>query len=79
MNPALKGHIVARLERVGDTTKAIFSDVFFSKQTIVANALDNVQARLYVDSRCISARKPLLESGTLGPKGHVQVILPFKT
>jgi hypothetical protein len=22
---------------------------------------------------------PLLESGTLGPKGHVQVIIPYKT
>jgi hypothetical protein len=27
----------------------------------------------------VSARTALLDSGTLGPKGHVQVILPFKT
>jgi len=41
--------------------------------------LDNVHARRYVDQRCVSNRIPLLESGTLGPKGHVQVIIPFKT
>jgi len=29
--------------------------------------------------RCVSAKIPLLESGTLGPKGHVQVILPYLT
>ena len=45
----------------------------------MVNALDNVQARRYMDMRCVSARVPLLESGTLGPKGHVQVILPHKT
>jgi len=27
----------------------------------------------------VSAKIPLLESGTLGPKGHVQCIIPFKT
>jgi ubiquitin-activating enzyme E1-like protein 2 len=38
-----------------------------------------VEARRYMDSRCVSNQKPLLESGTLGPKGHVQVILPHLT
>ena len=46
---------------------------------MVVNALDNVAARLYVDSRCVANQRPLLESGTLGTKGHVQVILPFLT
>ena len=36
-------------------------------------------ARRYVDKRCVNAHTPLLESGTLGPKGHVQCILPFLT
>ena len=34
---------------------------------------------LYMDRRCVYYRKPLLESGTLGTKGNVQVILPFLT
>lgn len=29
--------------------------------------------------RCVSTKIPLLESGTLGSKGHVQVIIPDKT
>ena len=45
----------------------------------MANALDNVRARQYVDKRCVENKIPLFESGTLGPKGHVQVIVPFKT
>jgi hypothetical protein len=32
-----------------------------------------VNARLYTDGRAIFYRKPLLESGTLGPKGNTQV------
>jgi hypothetical protein len=39
----------------------------------VVNALDNVNARLYVDQRCVYFGKPLLESGTLGPKCNTQV------
>lgn len=45
----------------------------------VCNALDNVQARLYVDQRCIYYQKSLLESGTLGAKGNVQLVVPRLT
>lgn len=34
---------------------------------------------LYMDRRCVYYRKPLLESGTLGTKGNVQVVLPNAT
>lgn len=30
-----------------------------------------------MDRRCVYYRKPLLESGTLGTKGNVQVVIPF--
>jgi len=79
MNSQLKGHITPLLERVSDATKEIFSNQFFSSLTIVANALDNVAARRYVDQRCVENKIPLFESGTLGPKGHVQVIIPYLT
>ena len=39
----------------------------------VCTALDNVEARLYMDQRCLFYRKPMLESGTLGTKGNTQV------
>mmetsp|Transcript_10452 Transcript_10452/g.10509 ORF Transcript_10452/g.10509 Transcript_10452/m.10509 type:complete len:85 (-) Transcript_10452:327-581(-) len=79
MNPDLAGHINARLDKIHDGTSDIYSEEFFKNQTIVTNALDNVQARLYIDQKCVSARVPLIDSGTLGPKGHVQMIIPFKT
>ena len=30
-------------------------------------------------SRCVTNQRPLLESGTMGAKGHVQVIVPMLT
>ena len=71
MNPELKGNVVARLDKVHEGTSHIFTNKFFEDLTLVTNALDNGQARKYVDLRCVSAKTPLLESGTLGPKGHV--------
>ena len=67
------------MDKVYEQSENIFTDSFFEKLSVVANALDNVQARRYVDRRCVKAKTPLLESGTLGPKGHVQCIIPFIT
>lgn len=38
-----------------------------------------LSAGMYMDRRCVYYRKPLLESGTLGTKGNVQVVIPFLT
>ena len=75
MNPELKGHITAYQDRVGAETEHIFNEKFWSNLDVVTNALDNVDARRYVDRRCVYFRKPLLESGTLGTKGNSQVYL----
>ena len=40
---------------------------------LVVNALDNVAARRFMDDRCVANQRALLESGTMGAKGHVQV------
>ncbi|KAI9830618.1 MAG: hypothetical protein M1819_005428 [Sarea resinae] len=79
MNPDLKGKIVALKDRVGQDTEHIFNEEFWEELDGVTNALDNVDARTYVDRRCVFFRKPLLESGTLGTKGNTQVILPNLT
>ncbi|KAK7538479.1 ubiquitin-activating enzyme E1 [Phyllosticta citribraziliensis] len=76
MNPDLKGHIVTLRERVGADTEHIFNEDFWNNLDGVTNALDNVEARTYVDRRCVFFRKPLLDSGTLGTKGNTQVVLP---
>lgn len=72
-------NIEAQLNRVGPETEDIFDDDFWESLSGVCNALDNVQARLYVDQRCIYYQKSLLESGTLGAKGNVQVVVPRLT
>ena len=60
-------------------TEDLFDDTFYDNMTFVTNALDNVQARNYVDGRIVAARKPLLESGTQGTKCNSIVILPDLT
>lgn len=79
MNTDLKGKIVVLKDRVGQDTEHIFNEKFWEELDGVTNALDNVDARTYVDRRCVFFRKPLLESGTLGTKGNTQVILPSLT
>jgi ubiquitin-activating enzyme E1 len=79
MNPELKGKIESIKDRVGPDTEDIFNEQFWGELDCVTNALDNVDARQYVDRRCVFFRKPLLESGTLGTKGNTQVVIPFKT
>ncbi|KAG6986410.1 hypothetical protein G7Y79_00097g101340 [Physcia stellaris] len=59
--------------------RAHLHEDFWESLDGVTNALDNVDARQYVDRRCVFFRKPLLDSGTLGTKGNVQVVLPFLT
>jgi len=57
----------------------IFTDEFMESLTVVCNALDNVEARRYMDVRCVKYGKPLLESGTLGTRGNTQIVVPFLT
>ncbi|KAF6780064.1 hypothetical protein AHF37_00432 [Paragonimus kellicotti] len=77
MNPEL--NIDAHENRVGPETENVYDDSFFEGLDGVANALDNIEARTYMDRRCVYYRKPLLESGTLGTKGNVQVVIPYLT
>lgn len=72
-------NIEALAERVGADTEQIFNDEFFGHLNGVANALDNVDARRYMDRRCVYYRLPLLESGTMGTKGNTQVVYPHLT
>lgn len=79
MNPDLKGRIVTLRDRVGPDTEHVYNELFWEGLDGVTNALDNVDARQYVDRRCVFFRKPLVDSGTLGTKGNIQVVLPFLT
>lgn len=59
--------------QLGIETETFFDEDFWESLDCVVNALDNVEARLYVDSKCVDFARPLLESGTLGTKGNTQV------
>lgn len=77
INPHLK--IEALQNRVSPDTENVFDDSFWDNLDVILNALDNVNARLYVDSRCVYFQKPLLESGTLGTKCNTQMVIPHLT
>ncbi|KAI9502120.1 hypothetical protein BX070DRAFT_239725 [Coemansia spiralis] len=47
---------------------------WFSQFDLVFNALDNLDARRHVNSMCLAAHVPLIESGTAGYLGQVTVI-----
>lgn len=128
INPDLQ--VEAHLNKVCPATESIYSDTFYSHSNVVITALDNVEARRYVDrsvfsqlvwkslpqsaltaswglmlmsspmnltlktrgclvmkftcvdvcsSRCVSNQRPLLDSGTMGTKGHTEIIVPNLT
>jgi len=77
MNPSFQ---VESLELfVGPKTESHFNDAFWTGLDGVCNALDNMEARFYVDNQCVKYEKSLLESGTMGPSGNVDTVVPFKT
>ncbi|KAL6657251.1 hypothetical protein ACP70R_005031 [Stipagrostis hirtigluma subsp. patula] len=77
INPSL--HIDALQNRACPDTENVFHDIFWEGLDVVINALDNVNARMYMDMRCLYFQKPLLESGTLGAKCNTQMVIPHLT
>lgn len=77
MNPNFA--VEAIKQRVAQNTENVFTDTFWDQLSFVVNAVDNIQAREYVDQKCVFHEKKLLDSGTLGTKCNSQVILPGAT
>lgn len=55
-------------------TNSDYGVSFFKKFTLVLNALDNRAARNHVNRMCLAAEVPLIESGTAGYEGQVELI-----
>lgn len=68
-NPRVK--IVAHHGNIKDKE---FNVSWFRGYNVVFNALDNLDARRHVNKMCLAADIPLVESGTTGFNGQVQVI-----
>ncbi|CAN9512024.1 unnamed protein product [Ophioblennius macclurei] len=77
MNPKMK--ITAHQNRLDPDSEGVYDYNFFMGLNGVAAALDNVEARVYLDGRCVQHRKSLLEGGTLGSKGHTLAVVPHLT
>ena len=77
INPEMK--ITAYELKVAPETEVIFNDDFYDTIDMICTALDNMEARLYMDQRCLFYQKPMLESGTQGTKGNTQVVVPKVT
>lgn len=77
MNPDV--NVKSYIARVGSESENEFNDDFFESLSGVCTALDNVEARLYMDQRCLFYGLPMFESGTLGTKGNTQIVVPHKT
>ena len=72
-------NIVAHKNKIAFDTINIYNKKFFSELTCTLTALDNIQARIFVDSLCVDNKCPLVDSGTLGTKGNIQTIVPYLT
>ncbi|XP_051483773.1 ubiquitin-like modifier-activating enzyme 7 isoform X2 [Apus apus] len=77
MNPDVR--VTAHQNQVGPATELLYGDHFFRSLDGVLSAVDTLEARTYLESRCFRCRTPLLDSGTEGPRGNVLVTVPFLT
>ncbi len=48
----------------------------YEEADVVIMALDNFNARLDLNKICLRLKKPIVEGGTVGFEGHVQIIIP---
>ena len=64
---------------VNEDTEIIYDENFWKSQDLIINAVDNINARKYIDYQCTLFKKILIDSGTEGTKASSQLIIPFKT
>ncbi|KAL7529708.1 hypothetical protein ACHAWF_003088, partial [Thalassiosira exigua] len=69
-------NIEAHTSRVGDDDKPFDDDFWSSGCNVVLYALNNIEVRLFVDGQFVAHGLGLVDTGTLGPKGNVQVVVP---
>ncbi|MFX1427104.1 MAG: ThiF family adenylyltransferase [Promethearchaeota archaeon] len=48
----------------------------YEESDVIIAALDNFNARLDLNKICLRMKKPMVEGGTVGFEGHVQVVIP---
>ena len=61
---------------VNPNSENIFSDDFWSNLDLVILAVDNIQARKYIDRKCTAYNIKLIEAGTQGVNASSSLIIP---
>lgn len=69
--------LIAHHGNIMNTT--LFPITWWDQFTYIYNALDNLEARRYVNLMALYLNKPLMESGTTGFEGQVQPIYPYQS
>ena len=64
---------------INEETRNIFDDDFMENQNVIISAVDNVDARKYIDNLCTFYNKILLDSGTEGTKANSDIYYPNKS
>ncbi|XP_009949910.1 PREDICTED: ubiquitin-like modifier-activating enzyme 1, partial [Leptosomus discolor] len=77
MNPNVR--VTAHQNQVGPATETLYGNDFFRRLDGVASALDTLEARAYLESRCLRCLTSLLDLGTEGPRGNVLAMVPLLT
>ncbi|MFX1276529.1 MAG: ThiF family adenylyltransferase [Promethearchaeota archaeon] len=69
MNPYLK--VEYHFEKLQKLPMSVYEEA-----DVVIAALDNFNARLDLNKICLRMKKPMVEGGTVGFEGHVQIVIP---
>ncbi|MFX1573954.1 MAG: ThiF family adenylyltransferase [Promethearchaeota archaeon] len=69
MNPFLK--VDFYFEKLQKLPIAVYEEA-----DVIIAALDNFNARLDLNKICLRLKKPMIEGGTVGFEGHVQIVIP---
>jgi molybdopterin/thiamine biosynthesis adenylyltransferase len=63
--------------KFGYETENIFDSSFFDSIYGVFFAIDTSSSRLYLNARCVSYRKSMIDGGKHGTRGSVHVFIPY--
>ncbi|NVM30772.1 MAG: HesA/MoeB/ThiF family protein [Candidatus Helarchaeota archaeon] len=72
INPTIK--ITALNQKLETIDRKVFEEC-----DVVVDGLDTFETRRWLNSLCITLKKPLVHGGMFGWMGNVQVIIPFET
>ena len=64
---------------VNNTTTNIFNDDFWEKQNLIITAVDNLQARKFIDKKCTFYSLALIDAGTNGTNASSDIFYPGQT